>query len=148
MLMEKMSCGLMRKLNCSGWIHSTMFGAKRIFIFTKISHRIMSGLVIFSSWVMQQNNDPKHQSKCTKELLQKKKMHLLEWPSQSQDHNHKEMLWNGLKRTRHQTAYICVWGEVVLQRGMVVQVWSRATDPELPKALDWSDCYKEGLTSY
>nr|AAW25703.1 SJCHGC03999 protein [Schistosoma japonicum] len=39
------------------------------------------------SWVMQQDNDPKHRSKSTIEWLQQKKICLLEWPSQSPDLN-------------------------------------------------------------
>ena len=37
-------------------------------------------------WVIQQNNDPKHRSKST-ELLEQKKIRLLEWHSQSPDLN-------------------------------------------------------------
>ena len=43
------------------------------------------------NWVMQQDNDPKHRSKST-EWLQQKKIRLLEWPSQSPDLNPIEML--------------------------------------------------------
>ena len=39
------------------------------------------------SWVMQQDNDPKHRSRSTTEWLQQMKICLLEWPSQSPDLN-------------------------------------------------------------
>ncbi|KAI3370477.1 hypothetical protein L3Q82_025233, partial [Scortum barcoo] len=44
------------------------------------------------TWVLQQDNDPKHTSKSTSEWLKKNKMKTLEWPSQSSDLNPIEML--------------------------------------------------------
>ncbi|KAK3537122.1 hypothetical protein QTP70_002140 [Hemibagrus guttatus] len=43
------------------------------------------------TWVLQQDNDPKHTSKSTSEWLKKNKMKTLEWPSQSPDLNPIEM---------------------------------------------------------
>ncbi|KAF7653860.1 hypothetical protein LDENG_00077700 [Lucifuga dentata] len=37
------------------------------------------------NWVLQQDNDPKHKSKFTSEWLKRKKMKVLECPSQSPD---------------------------------------------------------------
>ncbi len=53
------------------------------------------------TWVMQQDNDPKHTSKATSEWLKKNIIKVLEWPNQSPYLNLIEMLWYDLKQSFH-----------------------------------------------
>ena len=93
-------------------------------------------------WVMQQDNDPKRKS--TTEWLQKNKIRLLEWPSQSPDLKPVEMLWIDLKRAIHMRRPKNMTELKQFCQEEWAKIHSYRSDPQLQEAPGWGYCCQGG----
>lgn len=78
-------------------------------------------------WIFQQDNDPKHTSRLLKEHFAKKKMSVLEWPSQSPDLSPIEHLWDAIEMKM--SGRQCTHGDEL--KALLAETWRKHLNCDL-----------------